>query len=230
MKILPFGVAVIEGDTHISKWVEQHGKLNIAEQYLRPFKQYVWAGSLVVDAGAMIGDHTATYAEWVGPEGTVFAFEPNPIAYECLLHNTKDMPQVLAVDMGLSDSVSTCSIQQSDNVGASHLSGSDGSVNLRTLDCFNIAGNRFSFFKIDVEGYETRVLRGAKKTIEANKPVMLIEVNEGALVRAGTSRNELLSLIGEIGYTFSITDKRAKLEDPQYDVLCLPMKGFHESS
>jgi hypothetical protein len=132
------------------------------------------------------------------------------------------MPHVLAVNYGLSDAEGTCSFARSPNSGASHLYGESGTVLLKTLDSFQIAQGRFSFFKIDVEGFETRVLRGARKTIAANMPVMLIEVNDGALVRAETSREELLSMIETFGYTHSITDRRSNYSDPQYDVLCIP--------
>lgn len=51
MKITPFGVAVVEGDTHISEWVSQHGTLRIAKHLCQRFKKYVPNGGVVVDAG-----------------------------------------------------------------------------------------------------------------------------------------------------------------------------------
>jgi FkbM family methyltransferase len=222
VKILPNGIAVIDGDTHISRWVEQHGTLEIAKAMLEPFRRYVPLGSWVVDAGANIGDHTITYAEWVGIDGAVFAFEPNPEAFECLVENTRHLEQVIRANVGLSDRSGSCDIHRLENVGASHLSGSEGSIKLRDLDSFEIPQGRLSFIKIDVEGFETRVLRGAVKTIEDQNPVMLIEVNAGALVRAGTSSNELLGLIDRMGYNVKITDPRLIFSDPQFDVICIP--------
>tara|TARA_B100000575_G_C23140644_1_gene663652 strand:+ start:3077 stop:3733 length:657 start_codon:yes stop_codon:yes gene_type:complete len=49
----------------------------------------------------------------------------------------------------------------------------NGNENLRTLDSFNL--KNISFIKIDVEGYELNLLKGAYKTIEKNKPVIFIE-------------------------------------------------------
>lgn len=223
MKILPFGVAVIEDDTHISKWVEQHRKLAIAEKLLAPFRKYVPAGSTVIDIGANIGDHTITYANWVGPEGCVIAFEPNQEAYDCLTYNMRHLPHVWRYSVGLSDSDGSASICRSENVGASHLDGSGGSIELKTLDSFQLdVSKRISFMKIDIEGFETRALRGAVKTIADHKPVMLIEVNAGALERAGTSSNELCGLVDSLGYNASIVDPRQLWSDPQFDVICTP--------
>lgn len=219
-KILPFGVMVIDGDTHVSKWVEQQGKLRIAEKYLKPFQKYVPVGGTVVDAGAMIGDHTATYADWVGYEGKVLAFEPNPEAFNCLAHNTRDMMQVFAYRSGLSDGNDSFAMVLSENAGASHISEIKGSVQVWDLDHFRL--DRLDFIKLDIEGFETRALQGAFQTIQKLRPVMLIEVNEGALVRAGSSREELANTIQGYGYSQRITEKGVNWSDPQYDVLCLP--------
>lgn len=218
-KILPFGVMVIDGDTHVSRWVEQEGRLRIAEKYLKPFRKYVPVGGTVVDAGAMIGDHTATYADWVGPEGSVICFEPNPEAFECLKYNIGTEKAELC-DQALSDKYYFSSLVISDNAGASYLCDKLGAVQTIQLDGLKL--NRLDFLKLDIEGFETRALRGARETIARLRPVMLIEVNEGALIRAGSSREELLKTIRGYDYWAAITEKGLSFSDPQYDVICLP--------
>lgn len=222
LKILPNGIAVIEGDTHLSKWVEDSGTLRIAETELTPFRKYIPKCGVVIDCGAAIGDHTVTYADWVDLCGRVYAFEPNPEAYECLMKNTEGMPQVSAFRYGLSDVQGLTGVSISPNAGASFLQ--DGvfpKTSLVTLDDFHLTPD---FIKIDVEGYEPKVLRGAADTIARSRPVMLIEVNSGALERAGSSQYELLSILSGMDYRTRITDNRIKWDDPQYDVLCLPME------
>lgn len=225
MKILPFGVAVIEGDTHLSKWVEQHGTLKIAEAYLALFKQYVPDGGTVIDVGAMIGDHTVTYAEWVGPTGQVLAFEPNPAAFECLRFNMKPGMPVLLYQIALSEAEKKLTLVSSDNAGASFLSDKPGEVVAVSLDeLLRDSQNPIHFIKIDAEGFETKILWGARKTIATWRPVMLIEINHGALIRAGTSASDLLGVIRSYGYQIEITDKRLAFEDAQFDVLAVPME------
>ena len=222
MKILSNGVAVIDGDTHISAWVIEHGKLAIAEEMLTPFAQYVPVGGTVIDVGASIGDHTVTYAQWVGVDGMVAAFEPHAESYECLCHNTDNLKQVLPINSALSDSEESASIVCLSNAGASYLDPDGGDVPTLLLDNFEFKD--VSFIKIDAEGYETKVLRGAVETINNSRPVMLIEVNRAALLRAGSSPEELREMVTWLDYNFVITDNRIPWSDPQFDILCLPNK------
>lgn len=227
MKKLSNGIAVIDGDTHISAWVQEHGTLEIAKDMLLPFKQYIPEGGTVIDVGASIGDHTVTYAEWVGPKGLVAAFEVNPRAYKCLYENTKDLPQVLPFREGLSDIENgIATLIELSNSGASYVnegSHSNGfGVSVSTLDSYEF--KNVNFIKIDVEGYEVKVLEGARRTIEASRPVMLVEVNRGALERAGTSAKRLFEVLTELGYSMEITDNRIPWSDPQFDIICLPIE------
>lgn len=225
MKLLQNNVAVIDKDTHISEWVQQQGRLDIAVEMLRPFRKYIPIGGTVLDVGASIGDHTITYAEWVGPTGTVVAFEPNPKAYDCLLHNTKHMKQVVQVSSGLSNVEEIVSIVELDNSGASYLVQTEGDVIVFPLDYFDY--DKIDFIKIDVEGFEVKVLEGARDTINRCKPVMLIEVNSGALERSGTSAEKLVFLAASFGYEIHITDPRLKWNSPQYDIICTPINKTH---
>ena len=226
MKILPIGVAVIEGDTHIGKWVEEYGSLAIAEKMLAPFRKYVPSDSTVIDVGANIGDHTVTYAKWVGSGGSVIAIEPVPEIFDCLCFNMKGKSHVVPMNIALSDKDSIVAVQVSENAGASYLmEDCEGRTDLCmtvTLDSFDYRG--VSFIKIDAEGFETKILRGATKTIFREKPAMLIEVNDGALLRAGSSKIELRDLIESLGYNTEITDRRLSWKEPQFDILCV-MRG-----
>lgn len=217
MKILPFGVAVIEGDTHVSKWVLDQKRLDISRPYLTLLRKYLTPSTVAIDVGAMIGDHTIVYADWCK---SVHAFEPNKEAFECLIHNMNRFSNVTVHNTALSDKAHSAEFSINENAGASFISESvAGDVECNTLDSFRIED--IGFIKIDAEGYETKILYGSIETIERDSPVMLIEVNSFALERAGSSRAELLSLISDLGYASSITDRRIREEDPQYDIFCL---------
>ncbi len=220
MKILSNGVAVMENDTHLSKWVEELNTIEIAMEMLLPFRRYIPRGSCVIDAGACIGDHTVTYANWVGTDGVVVAFEPLPNAFNCLEHNVKDLPQVMTVNAALSDVESYSSVCELDNLGASYLTDNEGEIITVLLDDFRL--RNVSFIKMDIEGCEVKALRGAVKTILEWRPVMLIEVNRSALARYGSTAEELRYLIESSGYSTQITDDRIPWSDPQFDILCVP--------
>jgi Methyltransferase FkbM domain len=60
---------------------------------------------------------------------------------------------------------------------------------------------RIGFLKIDVEGYEYKAFRGARKTLERNRPVITSEFCPGALeARSGLSRREYLEFLVSLGY------------------------------
>lgn len=219
MKILANNIAVLTDDTHISRWVEHHGRLDIAREYLNSFREFIKEGSTVVDAGAMIGDHTVTYSEFVGESGKVYAFEPNKEAYDCLEYNTSKLINVQCINQPLSNGSYSTSVVLDPNVGASHVKHDPfGNLVSTKLDDWGI--QNLSFLKIDVEGFETRVLNGGVETIERCSPTILCEVNSGALLRAGTSSEALLVALQGFGYEIRITDPRLNFDDLQFDVLC----------
>lgn len=221
MILLRNDIAVLEGDTHVSAWVRRKRRLNIAEHLLKDFAHLVPEGGAVVDAGACIGDHTVTYAKWVGRHGTVLAFEPSQQAFQCLSYNTRNLGQVKPVMAGLGATHSGAWLNLQENAGASFLGQSgDELAIVMPLDFWKL--QTLHFMKMDVEGYECELLKGAAETIERCRPAIMAEVNAGALERAGTSRDELLERLKSFGYDVQMVDQRLGWEDPQYDVICLP--------
>jgi FkbM family methyltransferase len=217
MRLLPTGIAVLENDSHISKWVEESGRLDHDRYALPIILQHIHEGDVVVDGGAFIGDHTRAYLDAVGHTGKVYAFEPNPEAFRCLNHNC---PDSINFDLGLSDARFEQFFSLNANAGASYLSQGDG-VSVHTMALDDLELPRLDFLKLDVEGFEVSALKGAFKTIMAYRPAMWIEVNAGALERNGSSVQELKDYISKTlkcqfsGYPENYGE--------QYDLLCLPL-------
>jgi FkbM family methyltransferase len=219
---------VLRSDTHLSRWIEHHRRLDIAEGELLPFQKYIPVGGTVLDVGASLGDHTATYANFVGPTGKVIAFEPNPDSAECLRRNMAGYPNVLVVEAGLSDSTGTAWLERDANVGASHLTrateGSTGDVRTVTLDDF-VAANpgwfkRLDFVKIDAEGFEPFILDGATKTLVRFRPVLMLEVNQGQLQKQAILTEELLARLSGAQYKYAACSGSEGSD--QWDALALP--------
>lgn len=225
MKILPNGIAVIEGDTHISKWVEQSGRLDHDQNMLPLLTPYIRQGSEVIDIGAFIGDHTVFYATLAGH---VYAFEPNPIAFECLKHNTKDCgivkkghSNVTCFMAGASDRRHHAAITEADNAGASYMQ--EAAEGVRCMPVDSLMLQDVSFIKMDCEGFEPHALRGLTQTIERCRPHMLIEVNAAALERNGSSAHALIDQVRAMGYSVRNVYKEQPLSGPQFDMVCIPM-------
>ncbi len=72
--------------------------------------------------------------------------------------------------------------------------------------------DRIDVIKMDVEGAEHAVLEGARRILETQKPVLLLELTDTALKMQGTSANETLEFLQTLGYyIYSFSDESGKL-------------------
>lgn len=221
MKLTAEGIAVIEGDNYLSNDIIAQKRLDVAKDFLEQFRQYIPIGSMVIDVGASLGDYTQTFSEMVGPEGLVWAFEPNPPTFECLVHNTRNMRNVECYPRGLGSvhEARATVIVDTNNIGASRLvRDTNGKITTWVLDSFEyeMAKSTLRFVKIDAEGWEPLILDGATKTILAVRPVMLIEVNTWPLGKMDFTAEDVFSRLDQLNYKFD------RFDGPYGDVLCLP--------
>jgi FkbM family methyltransferase len=150
------------------------------------FNKYVKKTDVVLDCGAHIGYHTLQLSKLCQ---TVHAFECNPRTYLYLKQNVQHVKNVVINKCGLSDILGTTTINYcvDFNTGMCGLNDNpmgtpeqiqsltqEIKVDLLTIDSLQIG--RVNFMKIDVEGYERKVIDGAIRTIHRCKPVMVIEV------------------------------------------------------
>jgi FkbM family methyltransferase len=132
-----------------------------------------------VDVGAHIGTWSRGLAKSFG---AVLAFEPIEENFACLKHNTAGLPNVHALNLALGD-ITGCMVLEKPvdgNSGMWHIKeesgiGTDGEPNVRRLDDCPL--KYLDLLKIDVEGFEGRVLMGAAQTVQAHKPVIVFEDN-----------------------------------------------------
>lgn len=207
--------AVVDGDTHYAKWVADAGEMVHDVWLAEQLTSLVEPGQVAVDLGSNIG----TLARALLDHGCeVHAFECQERALECLRHNC---PEAHIYEVAVGETYSLVWVKLSDNVGASHLSpdGHEG-VQMVPLDFYGLSP---SLIKADIEGCETAMLRGAKETIARCRPKMFLEVNDFALRRQGSSRDELLELVRELGYEIRIAQPELNFESDQYDIICLPL-------
>ena len=161
----------------------------------------------VIDVGAHIGTHTIAMARLVGDEGLVFAFEPQVKIYQELLVNLdlNEITNVHTYFAALGESQSRISMIPPPVYNEGHASVGEGGnrVELKTLDSYQFTD--VSVIKIDVEGAENGVLKGARQTITQNKPVILIEIMGGHDFDSATPEvkakiQSTLDLLTELGY------------------------------
>lgn len=161
-------------------------------------------GDTFVDVGANRGWFTHMASARVGPDGRVFAFEPDPrmVARLAEMERENHWSNVTVIPEALSDVTGEAVFQAVADPALSHLmepseSESRG-IRVPTTDFSAFALQyglmKLDAVKLDVEGGEVRVLRGLSRWLRASgcRPVLLVEVEEGHLARAGTGVSDLL--------------------------------------
>lgn len=218
---------VIDGDTHLSKWIETTGLIDHGQQLEPRWSMFARPGDTVVDVGANVGDTTVPLARLVGRTGRVYALEPNPLAFDCLLHNVARADvahQTIALPVGAGGTESyNVPFCVSPNVGASFIApGNEDNkgvrIHLITLDSLWLT--RCSFLKVDVEGFESHVLDGAKETIARCRPVIQLELAVHSN-KYGVDRVSIAQSLIALGYKAD-TSLGAIAKAPQLDVLFFP--------
>lgn len=130
------------------------------------------AGGVLVDVGAMIGNHTTFFARFL-PHTAIHAFEPIAANRRVLRANVAPFPTVTVHPVALSSKAGTVLMSApAGNLGHASI-GAGRPVKAMTLDSF--AFQDVNLLKIDVEGHEPEVLAGARDTIARCRPLILIE-------------------------------------------------------
>jgi len=172
------------------------------------FDKYIIPGMTVMDIGASTGVHTLRMAKLVGITGLVYAFEPSNWMYERLCENISlnNFHNIVVEKFALSevDAKAIFLSEQHDRVDKKQNSREYIKMDYVKLDTYvkRMTINKIDFIKIDVDGYETRVLEGAKQTIKKNLPIMVIEMGRGLQEAYERSLEELITLLESFGYKF----------------------------
>jgi FkbM family methyltransferase len=199
-------------------------------------KRLLPADAVVCDVGANFGYYSITLAAFLNRNGRMFAFEPHPATRIRLERNIElnQLGDVITVmPYALSEAPGSVRMtNRKDNTGAAHICESgETEVEMNTLDNFCVQQrlSRLDFVKIDVEGFEARVLKGGNNCLRSFRPVLLVELMPLQLERAGTTAAEVASLLRDCGYVLhvSVRKRLARLTElpvgsQLINVLCLP--------
>jgi FkbM family methyltransferase len=177
------------------------------------------AGSTFVDIGANVGFHTFLAASLVGPSGSVLAVEAS--SENCRLlqlskaENHADNVVILPLALDRAAGVTYLSSHLGSNGGLipderEHLlEGLGTTVYATTLD--DIAPPKIDVLKIDVEGAEFRVLEGGRKTLERDKPLLIMELSrEMARRTSGVDPAAALQDLLDLGYDLFVLDRKSR--------------------
>ncbi len=173
-------MAFIRHDSYIGRSLDLYGEFSAGEAEF--FSQVIRPNQWVLDVGANIGAHTVLFAQKVGPNGGVVAFEPQRVIHELLSTNLmlngllnvsprhaaagskEGTLRVPAVNYGVEGNYGCLGLGK-------YTEGEP--VPIEVIDHLGLPACHF--IKIDVEGMELEVLKGATETIRKFKPIIYVE-------------------------------------------------------
>ena len=196
-------------------------------------------GMNVFDVGANIGDTALHFSKSVGSAGKVFAFEPDPANYIKLQTNIakNNASNITSFNIGLGSERGTMKLYKVDpnNKGMNRmfLNRKDDSdfveVSIEKVDDVmnQLSYPEIDFIKIDVEGFELEVLKGAKQLLEKFKPELFIEMDDSFLNANNASIKQVIQFLSEMNYKIQvaqtgkiITTDTESFAEKHFDVLC----------
>lgn len=200
----------LRGDTVIGRSLRLYGEF--AGDEVDSILALTRPGDHVLDLGANIGFHTLALACTVGPEGRVTAVEPQRYCFQVLCANVtlNQLSHVHCLRAAVGDTPGTCAVPLNDptarhNAGATEVTLTPGAgptdeVPLITVDSLGLP--RCDLIKIDTEGFEDRVIRGALATVASHRPVVYAEVHDRDKMQ------RLVMLLKPLGYRFTLHHTR----------------------
>lgn len=125
-----------------------------------------------LDVGAHVGNHSIYFANHCLAD-KVYAYEPTLSTYRVLQENiTNNNANVTALNLAVGSKIGKCKIVEYNTSGINSVEYSHTGVDCVVLDDIS---ERVGLIKIDVEGFEFEVLKGAKNLIERDRPELFIE-------------------------------------------------------
>ena len=186
------GFWVPSNDIHIEDW--RNGKPFTQNKCLTKFIEYCKSQTMkmntVIDVGAWCG----TWSKAIEPFAKkVIAFEPDKVHFECLQRNcTINCDQRLEA---VGSQSGTVSLTEDDFTQAKRVD-KKGTIRMITLD--SMAYENVDMIKIDVEGYEMEVLKGAEKLLQ-NVRYLMIELNNNTK-KYGSSNTQIEKHLQTLGF------------------------------
>ena len=191
------------------------------------YRKLIRPGACILDIGANIGSHTLQFAQLVGERGKVVAYEPTAYAFDKLQTNLRLNPALAArvtalqamlvasADQALASSVVSSWPLDGRVKDGRHSLGAvrdtAGAVAL-TLDesLRRIGVEAVDFMKIDVDGHELDVLRGADSLMRDRRPTLFLELAPYEY-RNPDDFEALLEMVWRLGYELRTAVRSAAL-------------------
>lgn len=225
--------------TDIEFWLDYAFAIKVplpqSDEMLAAFVASLEPGNIVYDVGSYVGWYSIAALKRIGPEGRVFSFEPVPETAKWLRRHielNQGESQVRVIEAACGHEFQFISMPvRSDRLASGNglfdvhprvdIPPTNIEVCIIPLDEFWQTSNLPpDVIKIDVEGAEMWVLKGAQKILSTIRPTIFLEIHKFAWKFFNTSEEELLDFLSSLSYgIFDITSPHIQVSD-------LPERGF----
>ena len=192
------GFWVPSNDVHIEQW--RSGQPFTQNKCLNSFISWCESQNkkfrTALDIGAWCGTWAVAMSRYCK---NIHAFEPDSTHFECLTRNVGPHVHIDPKMIAVGDNNDTVSLTKDDFTQARRIDGK-GDIQLHTIDSFNF--KNVDLIKIDVEGYEMRVLKGAEKTLNTCQ-FLMIELNNNSK-KYQSSNIEIEQYLSQTGFRILI--------------------------
>jgi FkbM family methyltransferase len=201
-------------------------------------------GDTVIDVGGNIGQTAMMFSKTVGKDGKIISFEPYYKTFECFKENlslNKDLENIKIENLGLGEKKETLGMLEecTTNSGGNRIttSNSDQNIHLIQVEIMSLDEyyeehklfiSKIDLIKIDVEGFEMKVLNGAKKILNAFHPKLFIEIDDTNLKKQGDTAQSMLDFLLLQGYDiFDVSNTKKitqyiEMNPLSRDIYCKP--------
>ena len=186
-----------DGDIHFENYISDGGYQTIHRtsilNYIKQFKNEL---NNVIDVGSHVGFWSKDFTEQFKH---VYAFEPMVEVRECYIKNiTKQNYTLYPHGLGSEEKKVKAHYDPTQTGHTFIIKSGNTEIDVYPLDGFEF--NKIDYIKIDVEGYEIEVCKGALKLIERDKPFIHIEMKKKVMDKVGLDENTIYNFFESINY------------------------------
>ncbi len=183
------------------------------------FHSLIKPGMTVLDVGANMGYYTLIAAKLVGDKGHSYAFEPDPDNYRLIVKSVQvnGYRNVTVFNKAVADEFGRVKLYlESTNWGhslsAQNINDPAGAVEVETVTLDGLyalgkLGSKIDFIKLDVQGAEGLVVKGARKVLLEHQPTVVMELEPARLRNMGSDALDLLCWFEAAGYSIRVIER-----------------------
>lgn len=182
----------------------RHGRIRHQAGLDELASKLIKKGDLVFDIGANVGYTAGLFSSFVGLEGRVVAVEPVSRTFTLLQRSLSECPNISLLQRAMSDKTGEIHISVSSSLDLSSAVQLSGglieTIQSTTIDALCTEYGHPALIKIDVEGYEPNVLRGASCSLNSAHPPIIIF--EALNTSAFTTCMGIIDRLSDSSYTY----------------------------